>query len=80
MGKSIGSAPALHLGAVRAPKVLIVVSPFSSIMQVIKDQIGFLSYLVSDTYFNNLAKALEVTSQTNVLIIHGRKDALVNVK
>ena len=48
MGKSIGSAPAIHLASVRRPKVLILISAFATIKQVIQDQISFLGSIVSN--------------------------------
>ena len=50
-------------------------------MQVLKDQISWLSLLVNnDQYFNNLHNAAKITPKTNVLIIHGQDDALVSFK
>ena len=78
MGKSLGTASALHLAAVRKPIAAIIISPFSSIKQVIKDKVGFLSYLTTNTYFDNIEKAKQVTGATSILIIHGKLDTLIN--
>jgi hypothetical protein len=57
MGRSIGSAPAIHLAAVRRPKFLITISAFATIKQVIQDQISFLGSIVSNKYFDNISNA-----------------------
>ena len=78
MGKSLGTAPTLHIASIRKPIAAITISPFSSIKQVIKDKVGFLSYLTTNSYFDNIAKAAKVSGSTNILIIHGKLDTLIN--
>ena len=73
MGKSLGTAPTLHIASIRKPIAAITISPFSSIKQVIKDKVGFLSYLTTNSYF-----LIFVSGSTNILIIHGKLDTLIN--
>ena len=42
MGRSIGSGPVSHLGKVRKPGAIILVSPFTSIKDVVKNMVGDL--------------------------------------
>jgi hypothetical protein len=47
LGRSIGSGPVTHLGRVRMPGALILVSPFTSIRDVVKNMVGdFISNVI----------------------------------
>jgi len=75
-GRSIGSGPAIHVSSLRKPGALLLMSAFTSIRDIIKDQMGnYLQYLVRDR-FNNLEKMGKVRSPT--FIVHGLKDNLIS--
>lgn len=47
-GRSIGSGPSSYLSSERLLGGLMLMSPFTSIKKVVKNLIGFLSFLVSE--------------------------------
>ena len=47
MGRSMGTGPTCHLGNVRNPKAIILMSPYKSISDVIKDKASYLSLLIA---------------------------------
>jgi hypothetical protein len=49
----MGSGPATYLAANNNPGALILMSPYTSIKNVVKNKVGFLSFLVSE-HFDNL--------------------------
>lgn len=52
-GRSIGSGPATLVAANRKPCVLLLMSPFTSIRDVVQEQAGnLLKYLVGDRFRN----------------------------
>jgi abhydrolase domain-containing protein 17 len=59
LGRSLGSGPCIHLGAVRNPSTLILCSPFRSIKAVVKEKFAMLSALF-DTEFDNITKIKEI--------------------
>ena len=75
LGRSIGSAPAIHLAATRKPKALLLVSPFTSIKDVVRGWSGaIISRLVAER-FQNLEEIRWV--ECPVAFIHGKKDKLI---
>jgi abhydrolase domain-containing protein 17 len=53
MGKSLGSGPATHLASHRRPSSLILITPYTSIMECAVDLLGrFCRYLVNDRFRN----------------------------
>ena len=51
MGRSIGTGPVTHLGSIRSPGAIILISPYTSIRDVVKYLVGdFLSYVISFTH------------------------------
>jgi len=77
MGRSIGTAPALHLAA-KYPKLggLILISPFLSITSVLEDKLGSLARMFTiKERFDNAALTPHVFCQT--IVIHGQKDSVV---
>lgn len=76
MGRSIGSGPATYLAAHKSPGILILVSPFTSIQDIVKDFIGkYLMYAVKDR-FNNLQLFDHIKCPT--FLLHGIKDPLIS--
>lgn len=68
-GRSLGTGPAVHAGAVCRIGVLILISPFISIKMVAKNLAGKLGEILVKERFNNLEKADRIKSP--VLILHG---------
>ena len=68
-GRSIGSGPATHLAAYRRPCSLLLMSPFKSIREIVKEQAGpLLQYAISDR-FRNIDAIEKVRCPT--FIVHG---------
>jgi hypothetical protein len=68
-GRSIGSGPATHLAANRNPGILILMSPFTSLRNVVSNIAGkFLSYAIKER-FKNIDLMEKVKCPT--FIIHG---------
>ena len=73
-GRSMGSGPATYLAANYQPGALILMSPYTSIKNVVKSKVGWLSFLVAE-HFDNIKLMSKVTSPT--FIVHGQKDTLI---
>jgi pimeloyl-ACP methyl ester carboxylesterase len=77
-GRSLGTAPAVHLASIFKPAAVVLISPFCSI----KAAAGALSFQFLANFvkerFNNQSKIQLVNSP--LLIIHGMKDTLVPVQ
>lgn len=64
----MGSGPATYLAANFNPGALILMSPYTSIKNVVKNKVGFLSFLVAE-HFDNLKNMQKVDCPT--FIVHG---------
>lgn len=73
-GRSMGSGPATYIAAHHNPGALILMSPYTSIKNVVKNKVGFLSFLVAE-HFDNLKLMPKVMCPT--FIVHGQKDTLI---
>lgn len=73
-GRSLGTGPSMALAAKYEVAGLILVSPFTSIRELFRTQVGVLAEMVEDR-FRNLEVASSILSPT--LIIHGQQDALI---
>ena len=74
-GRSIGSGPSTYLAAHREPGMLILMSPYTSIRDVVKSIAGALAqYLVAER-FRNIDEISKVTCPC--FFIHGNKDTLI---
>lgn len=73
-GRSIGTAPALHLAAKHRVAGIVLVTPFLSVRGLFRDRVGPLSLLV-DEWFQNDEAMEAVDSPT--MIIHGRQDKII---
>jgi len=73
-GRSIGSGPSIYLCSKRRPGALVLVSPFTSICNVVKSLVGFVSLFIKDR-FVNISLIDKVACP--VLFIHGQKDNIV---
>jgi len=75
IGRSLGSAPALHLASNRELKSVILLSAFTGIKDIVKNNYGSLvSYLVAER-FENIEKVKKVSCP--LLLIHGKYDELI---
>lgn len=75
IGRSLGSGPATYMASKYQVAMLVLISPFMSIKEVVKDTFGYLGSLVIKEYFENIKAIRSVKSQ--VLIIHGKLDDVV---
>lgn len=83
MGRSIGCCPAIHLAAHRPVRDTVLISPFLSVKELIKEKYGGLlgslgSILVQDGYDNE--EGLRKIKNGGVLVIHGKKDEMISYK
>lgn len=77
-GRSIGSGPATHLAANRRPCSLLLMSPFKSIREIVKEQAGsVLQYVISDR-FRNIDEISKVRCPT--FFVHGQRDTLISFR
>lgn len=77
-GRSIGTGPATYLASKNNPCSLLLMSPFKSIREIVKEQAGsFLQYLISDR-FRNIDFIEKVKCPT--FIVHGQKDTLISFR
>ena len=74
-GRSIGSGPATYLAAHRNPGMLVLLSAYTSIRDLVRSKIGsFAQFLVADR-FRNIDEIQKVKSPC--FFIHGSRDTLV---
>jgi len=78
-GRSIGSGPATLLASRRNPGALLLMSPFTSIKDVAKNILGYMSFLSGIVYerFKNLENIKKV--RCPIFLLHGQKDSLIPV-
>ena len=78
MGRSLGSGPATYIAETCSCYCLVLVSPFISIKDVVRENLTMaISWLVKKT-FNNLKSMQNVSCP--VLIVHGKRDKMINFK
>ena len=71
-GRSIGSGPASLLAAHRSPSALLLMSPFMSIRDIIREKAGnMLQYLINDR-FRNIDVMPLIRCPT--FFVHGQRD------
>ena len=75
VGRSLGTGPVIELATRCRVGCMVLISPFSSIKEVVKNMVGSFGQLFIKQRFDNLSKAPRVKCPT--LILHGEKDALV---
>lgn len=71
----MGSGPAIFLAAHYDVGALILMSPYTSIKNVVKNKVGWLSFLIAE-HFDNIKLMPKVKSAT--FIVHGQKDNLIS--
>lgn len=78
MGRSIGSGPAVFLASVYRLRALVLISPFLSIGETVKDMYGNLFAGLLKERFNNKERIEYV--ECPILIIHGKEDRMISYK
>ncbi|CAD8087421.1 unnamed protein product [Paramecium primaurelia] len=74
-GRSIGSGPACYIASKYKPFMLILISPFLSIQQLVEHKLGkFVSVLIKER-FPNYKHISEV--QCPIYILHGQSDNMI---
>lgn len=76
-GMSVGGAPAARIASIHQPKVLILVSTFTDLKQVVREQflVGFLAPFV--WYAMRTIDYVRELGQTHLILAHGEKDRLI---
>lgn len=77
VGRSLGSGPAIYLASKYPVLGLLLVSPFASIKEVVKEKVGMLLSSCVRQRFDNLALISSV--KCKLRIVHGEKDDVVSV-
>jgi hypothetical protein len=72
-GRSLGTSPAIYLSSEKNPQALFLISPFTSIKNIGKD---FCASIFIEKIFKSCQYAKNL--KCPVLIIHGKKDPLIN--
>lgn len=78
LGRSIGTGPSLDLCTKVQPSMLCLISPFTSIKNVTRDNYGSLACGFVKERFDNKNKMKKV--QCPVLFVHGKEDSLISYK
>lgn len=77
MGRSMGSGPATYLAA-KYPEVidgLVLMSPFKSFCNLVKDLVGWGAHWLVKERFNNIEEIQRV--KCNIALIHGAADTFI---
>jgi fermentation-respiration switch protein FrsA (DUF1100 family) len=74
-GRSMGSGPATYLAANYRPGALILMSPYTSIRNVVRSKVGWALSLMVAEHFDNLKLMSKVVCPT--FIVHGQRDSLI---
>jgi pimeloyl-ACP methyl ester carboxylesterase len=76
-GRSLGSAPALHLAATRPVRAVVLDSPFSSGRELARLHYWFVPPLLVRIELDNLARARRLSAP--LLVLHGTADLIAPV-
>jgi uncharacterized protein len=77
-GQSLGTAPAIHIAARRDVAGVILVSPFASMLSLVREKIPYLPIaLLLKSPFRSDLEIAEVSAP--ILIFHGDRDTLVPI-
>lgn len=74
LGRSVGTGPALAIAIENEVYGVILISPFLSIQEIVRDVIGPLAYFITDR-FPNKERVSKLRSP--LLLVHGKKDIVV---
>lgn len=78
LGRSIGTGVATELAAHKEVGVLALISPFTSLKDVVKEMVGSLFKLFVKDRFNNMVNITKIKCPT--LIVHGILDTMIPVE
>jgi uncharacterized protein len=82
LGQSLGTGPALEFSNSHPTQHIILLSPFTSLLDMAKRSVGIpLCYLLKHRFDNKatLKKVLEKNKTKSITIIHGTKDEVIPV-
>lgn len=76
-GESLGSAAAVQMASEYGGNALVLLAPFSSILEIASRQYPFIpvKYLLKDRYMN--IDKIDAINNTPLLILHGKKDQTI---
>lgn len=74
VGRSIGSGPALYIGAQYPVYGVILICPLLSVKEVVRNHLGRLADLIQER-FPNKDRVKQITA--SLLVIHGKKDNVI---
>eukprot|EP00930_Biecheleria_cincta_P013050 TRINITY_DN11831_c0_g1_i1.p1 TRINITY_DN11831_c0_g1~~TRINITY_DN11831_c0_g1_i1.p1 ORF type:complete len:558 (+),score=78.03 TRINITY_DN11831_c0_g1_i1:48-1721(+) len=74
IGRSIGSGPALYIGAQYPVYGVILICPFLSVKEVVRNHLGRLADLIQER-FPNMDRVKQITA--SLLVVHGKKDNVI---
>ncbi|CAF0751405.1 unnamed protein product [Rotaria sordida] len=74
-GHSIGSGAACHLASSQPVGALILQSAYTSINNLLREKIGILSFMVTNSFWDNYEAMKHITCP--ILFIHGQRDMLI---
>ncbi|CAD8086341.1 unnamed protein product [Paramecium sonneborni] len=77
MGRSIGTGVACHVASLFKPSVLVLISPFLSLQEIVNEKYPLLRKMLKER-FTNKDKILKIKSP--LYILHGLKDSIVSVE
>ena len=78
LGRSIGTGAATELALKREIGVLALISPFTSLKDVVKEMVGsFFKFFLKER-FNNIENISKINCPT--LIVHGTIDSMIPVE
>lgn len=75
VGRSLGSGVAVELATRRPPRLLILVSPYTSLVDMGRSLVGPLAPVLAPDRFDNLSKIAALTCP--IVIVHGTRDEVV---
>jgi pimeloyl-ACP methyl ester carboxylesterase len=81
-GHSLGAAVALAYAAKHPVRAIILLSPFTSMLAMARQTVGWPWYHVLNHRFDNLARAAEIRAKSvppRAVVLHGEADALIPV-
>jgi fermentation-respiration switch protein FrsA (DUF1100 family) len=75
VGRSLGSGVAVELASRRPPRLLILVSPYTSLVDMGRSLVGPLAPVLVPDRFDNLSKIAAL--KCPVVVVHGTRDEVV---
>ncbi len=75
MGRSLGTGVAVEVASRRPPRLLILVSPYTSLVDMGRSLVGPLAPFLVPDRFDNLSKIAALTCP--IVIVHGTRDEVV---